>query len=56
MLELVGIERETFYGMQADFDKFACEMKAMLSRTTGNWHIPRLIVKFSISLRMYKPS
>ena len=32
MLELVGIERETFYGMQADFDKFACEMKAMLSR------------------------
>ena len=32
MLELVGIERETFYGMQADFDKFVCEMKAMLSR------------------------
>ena len=32
MIELVGIERETFYGMQADFDKFACEMKAMLSR------------------------
>lgn len=32
MLDLVGIERETFYDMQADFEKFAVEMKRMLNR------------------------
>lgn len=32
MVDLIGIERDAFYGMQADFDKFADEMKEMLSR------------------------
>ena len=32
MIELVGIERNTFNEMQTDFEKFVAEMKTMLNR------------------------
>jgi hypothetical protein len=32
MIELVGIERNTFNEMQTDFEKFAEEMRTMLNR------------------------
>ena len=43
MIELVGIERNTFYEMQTDFDRFIAGMKAMLDRSAdtdkrlGRW-------------------
>lgn len=43
MIELVGIERNTFYEMQTAYDRFVAEMKAMLDRSAdtdkrlGRW-------------------
>lgn len=43
MIELVGIERNTFYEMQMAYDRFVAEMKAMLDRSAdtdkrlGRW-------------------
>ena len=51
MIDLIGIERDAFYGMQADFDKFADEMKEMLSRGAdtdkrlGNWVDSQYVLK-----------
>ena len=51
MVDLIGIERDAFYGMQADFDKFADEMKKMLSRGAdidkrlGNWVDSQYVLK-----------
>lgn len=51
MIDLIGIERDAFYGMQADFEKFADEMKEMLSRGAdtdkrlGNWVDSQYVLK-----------
>lgn len=51
MVDLIGIERDAFYGMQADFNKFADEMKEMLSRGAdtdkrlGNWVDSQYVLK-----------